>query len=320
MKKKVLITGVAGFIGYSYATKLLDQGYVVYGVDNFDNYYSILFKKYRIRNLKKYNKFHFKKIDIVNFKHLNNYLEKKKIDYVFHFAAQAGVRYSLINPNKYIQTNIVGFFNLMEIFKNKKIDRFFYASSSSVYGDSQKFPLRENEKINPRNIYGLSKKLNEIIGEFYSKQYKLNLTGLRFFTVYGEWGRPDMFLFKLFKSIKNKEKFYLNNFGNHRRDFTYIKDLVDILFKLMHRKDVKHNIYNISSNNPVNIKKIINNFKSKYNFDLIPISRHVADVLHTHGSNLKVSRKVNRKKLTKSEIGIKNTFDWYIKNKINKIS
>ena len=319
MKKKILITGVAGFIGYSLADKLLKKGHEIYGIDNYDNYYSIIFKKLRIKSLKKYKKFYFKKIDIVNYKSLSNYLVKKKFDFVFHFAAQAGVRYSLLNPNKYIQTNIVGFFNLMEIFKNKKIDRFFYASSSSVYGDSQKFPLRENEKINPRNIYGLSKKLNEIIGEFYSKQYKLNLTGLRFFTVYGEWGRPDMFLFKLFKSIINKEKFYLNNFGNHRRDFTYIKDLVDILFKLMHKKDIKHNIYNISSNNPVNIKKIINNFKSKYNFNLIPTSRHVADVLHTHGANSKVSGKVNKKILTKSEIGIKNTFDWYIKNKINKI-
>ena len=319
MKKKILITGVAGFIGYSLASKLLSQGYNVYGIDNFDNYYSVLFKKLRIKNLKKNKNFNFKKIDIINYKVLDNYLRKTNFEYVFHFAAQAGVRYSLINPNKYIQTNIVGFFNLMEIFKNKKVKRFFYASSSSVYGDSQKFPLKETEKINPINIYGFSKKLNEIIGEFYSKQYKLNLTALRFFTVYGEWGRPDMFLFKLFKAIKNKNKFYLNNFGNHKRDFTYINDLVDILIKLMLKKDNKHNIYNISSNNPINIKKIINIYKSKYPFNLIPTNRHVADVLHTHGSNLKVFRKVKKKKLTKSRKGIQNTFNWYIKNKIYKI-
>ena len=319
MKKKVLITGVAGFIGYSLASKLLSQGYNVYGIDNFDNYYSVLFKKLRIKNLKKNKNFNFKKIDIINYKVLDNYLRKTNFEYVFHFAAQAGVRYSLINPNKYIQTNIVGFFNLMEIFKNKKVKRFFYASSSSVYGDSQKFPLKEAEKINPINIYGFSKKLNELIGEFYSKQYKLNLTGLRFFTVYGEWGRPAMFLFKLFKAIKNKKKFYLNNFGNHKRDFTYINDLVDILSKLMLKKDYKHNIYNISSNNPINIKKIINNYKSKYKFNLIPTNRHIADVLHTHGSNLKVFRKIRKKKLTKSEKGIQNTFNWYIKNKIYKI-
>jgi len=319
MKKTILITGVAGFIGYSLANKLLENGHTIYGIDNYDNYYSILFKKFRIRNLNKNKRFHFKKIDIVHFKSLNNYLNNKKFDYVFHFAAQAGVRYSLINPNKYIQTNIIGFFNLMEIFKNKKIDRFFYASSSSVYGDSQKFPLKENDKINPKNIYGFSKKLNEIIGEFYSKQYKLNLTGLRFFTVYGEWGRPDMFLFKLFKAIKNKEKFYLNNFGNHKRDFTYIKDLIDVLAKLMLKKDIKHNIYNISSNNPINIKKIINHFKSKYSFSLIPTNKHIADVLHTHGSNKKVFLKVKKKKLTKSEKGIENTFNWYNKNKIYKI-
>ncbi len=319
MKKKILITGVAGFIGYSLASKLLSQGYNVYGIDNFDNYYSVLFKKLRIKNLKKNKNFNFKKIDIINYEVLDNYLRKTNFEYVFHFAAQAGVRYSLINPNKYIQTNIVGFFNLMEIFKNKKVKRFFYASSSSVYGDSQKFPLKETEKINPINIYGFSKKLNEIIGEFYSKQYKLNLTALRFFTVYGEWGRPDMFLFKLFKAIKNKNKFYLNNFGNHKRDFTYINDLVNILTKLMLKKDNKHNIYNISSNNPINIKKIINIYKSKYPFNLIPTNRHIADVLHTHGSNLKVFRKVKKKKLTKSRKGIQNTFNWYIKNKIYKI-
>ena len=319
MKKTILITGVAGFIGYSLANKLLENGHTIYGIDNYDNYYSILFKKFRIRNLNKNKRFHFKKIDIVQFKNLNKYLNNKKFDYVFHFAAQAGVRYSLINPNKYIQTNIVGFFNLMEIFKNKKIERFFYASSSSVYGDSQKFPLKENHEINPKNIYGFSKKLNEIIGEYYSKQYKLNLTGLRFFTVYGEWGRPDMFLFKLFKAIKNKEKFYLNNFGNHKRDFTYIKDLIDVLVKLMLKKDIKHNIYNISSNNPINIKKIINQFKSKYPFTLIPTNKHIADVLHTHGSNNKVFNKVKKKKLTESEKGIENTFKWYNKNKIYKI-
>ncbi len=211
------------------------------------------------------------------------------------------------------------FLILWKFLEKKKIKRFFYASSSSVYGDSTKFPLKENEKINPRNIYGFSKKLNEIISEFYSKQYQLNLTGLRFFTVYGEWGRPDMFLFKLFKAIKNKEKFFLNNFGNHKRDFTYVNDLVDILIKLMVKKDSKHNVYNISSNNPINIKKIINNFKSKYPLNLIPTNRHVADVLHTHGSNTKVFRKINKKKLTKSKKGIKNTFNWYIKNKIYKI-
>ena len=318
--KKILITGVAGFIGYSLAEQLLNKGFKVYGVDNFDNYYSIIFKKLRIRELKKNKKFVFKKIDITNNIKLNSYLSKINFDYVFHFAAQAGVRYSLIKPHKYIQTNIVGFFNMMEIFKNKKIKRFFYASSSSVYGDSDKFPLKENEKINPKNIYGFSKKLNESIAEFYSKQHSMNLTGLRFFTVYGEWGRPDMFLFKLFKAIKRKNQFYLNNHGNHKRDFTYIKDLVDILSKLMSKKDKRHNIYNLSSNNPVNIQKIINDFKSTNNFNLVSVDRHIADVLHTHGSNKKILKKTNKKKIVKSDIAIKNTFKWYNKNNIFKIS
>ena len=319
MRKKIFITGVAGFIGFSLASELLKKGYKVYGIDNFDKYYSVIYKRLRINNLKKNKNFIFKKIDIINYKNLNNFISKNKFEYVFHLAAQAGVRYSLVNPNKYIKSNILGFFNLMEIFKNKKLSRFFYASSSSVYGDSQKFPLKENRDINPKNIYGFSKKINEISADFYSKKYNFNLTGLRFFTVYGEWGRPDMFLFKLFKSIKNNEKFYLNNFGNHRRDFTYIKDLVNVLTKLMAKKDKRHMIYNIASNNPVNIKNIIKNFKKKHNFDLILVDRHLADVLHTHGSNLKIMKKINAKRMTDSKLGIKKNFNCYIKNKIFKI-
>lgn len=318
--KKIFITGVAGFIGYSLAAELLKRKYIVYGIDNFDNYYSVKFKKKRIQNLKKNKNFNFKNIDIIDFKKFDFFLKKIKIDYVFHLAAQAGVRYSLINPQKYIHTNINGFLNLMEIFKDKKIKRIFYASSSSVYGDSTNFPLKEIDKINPKNIYGFSKKLNEKIAIFYSKTYNIKLTGLRFFTVYGEWGRPDMFLFKLFKSINvKKTKFYLNNFGNHKRDFTYIGDLVKILLKLMSKNDKSHNIYNVCSNKPVNIKKIINKFKKNNKFKLMYVKRHVADVLHTHGSNLKILKKTKYKKFTKSDIGIKNSFDWYNKLKIYNI-
>ena len=207
MKKNILITGVAGFIGYSLALELLKKGYKIYGLDNFDNYYSIIFKKLRVKNLKKNKNFYFKKLDITNNKDLTKYLKLKRFDYVFHLAAQAGVRYSLINPSKYINTNILGFFNLMEIFKNQKIKRFFYASSSSVYGDNQNFPLKENELINPRNIYGFSKKLNEIIADFYSSQYKFNLTGLRFFTVYGEWGGQICSYLNYLNLLKIKKNF-----------------------------------------------------------------------------------------------------------------
>ena len=185
----------------------MKKGYKIYGLDNFDNYYSIIFKKLRVKNLKKNKNFYFKKLDITNNKDLTKYLKLKRFDYVFHLAAQAGVRYSLINPSKYINTNILGFFNLMEIFKNQKIKRFFYASSSSVYGDNQNFPLKENELINPRNIYGFSKKLNEIIADFYSSQYKFNLTGLRFFTVYGEWGGQICSYLNYLNLLKIKKNF-----------------------------------------------------------------------------------------------------------------
>ena len=194
---KIIITGVAGFIGFNLAKKLLQKKNTIYGIDNLDNYYSVSYKKKRLKELKKFKNFYFKKIDIIkiNKKHFKNI----KIDTVVHLAAQAGVRYSFNRPAKYIDTNIIGFLNLIKFSNQKKIKKILYASSSSVYGDSINFPLKESENLNPKNIYGISKKINEKTAELYSKIYKMNFIGLRFFTVFGEWGRPDMFMMKYLK-------------------------------------------------------------------------------------------------------------------------
>ena len=196
MKKKILITGVVGFIGYSLAIKLLKENYHVIGVDNFDDYYSTKLKKKRLSQLKKYSRFQIKVFNIEKYESFN-VIKKHNFDHIFHLAAQAGVRYSAINPKKYIKTNILGTINLFKFASTKKIKSIFFASSSSVYGDSKNFPLKENDKLYPKNIYATSKVINEITAKSFSKNYNMKIFGLRFFTVYGEWGRPDMLLFTI---------------------------------------------------------------------------------------------------------------------------
>ena len=206
---RILITGAAGFIGFSLAKRLLGLKKIkVYGIDNFDSYYSVKLKKKRISILKKYKNFFFEKIDITDKHKLKKFLRKKNFNYIFHFAAQAGVRYSFKNPIKYVNTNINGFINLIENLKYKP-NCFFYASSSSVYGDLKKFPAKENFTTFPLNIYGMSKVINETISQHISKVKKINFIGLRFYTVFGPWGRPDMFLLKIFNSIYNKKNFWI---------------------------------------------------------------------------------------------------------------
>ena len=318
--KKILITGVGGFIGSQLSIKLL-KNYKVIGIDNLDNYYSVKLKKLRIKILKKHSNFKFYKIDIRNIKSLNNIISKNNFDYVFHFAAQAGVRYSVIKPNKYTTTNIFGTLNLLNLLKNKKIKKIFLASSSSVYGDMKKFPTKETDKLNPKNHYANTKKINEYTGYYFSKVYNLNIYMLRLFTVYGPYGRPDMFLMKLFKSIYTKDKFYLNNNGNHERDFTYIYDVVHILTKLMKIKiKKKYDIFNICSNKPLNISKLLKHINSKIvKVKYTNISKNPLDVNKTHGSNNKVTKLINYKKFTDAKIGIKKLFEWYNDNEIYKL-
>ena len=315
---KIFITGVAGFIGFSLANSFLNKGHRVYGIDNLDQYYSIKIKKKRLNILKKYKNFVFNKVDIINYTKLFNTINNKKIDVIVHLAAQAGVRYSIINPNKYLDVNISGFMNLIKAIKNKKINKFIYASSSSVYGDSKKFPLKENDNLNPKNIYGLSKKINEEIANLKQYNFKINFIGLRFFTIFGEWGRPDMFMFKLFKAFFLKKTFYLNNYGNHIRDFTYIGDVKKIVEKLINKNISGHHIFNVCSNKPQNILKIVQKF-TKYNKTKVEmISINKADVLKTHGNNYKIKKFIKYKKFSNFDLLFTKTFEWYKKNKIYK--
>tara|TARA_E500000178_G_C17034127_1_gene762307 strand:+ start:761 stop:1732 length:972 start_codon:yes stop_codon:yes gene_type:complete len=320
---KVLITGVSGFIGFNLAKDLLvsKKNLTVYGIDNYDDYYSKNIKKIRTNNLKKFKNFKFFNIDIRNRKKIFNFFKKNKFKYIIHLAAQAGVRFSQIQPKKYIEVNIFGFLNLIDACLINKPEKFIYASSSSVYGDLKILPAKETNTLNPLNIYAISKKTNEIISRFYSNYHNLNFIGLRYFTVYGEWGRPDMFLFKLFKSYNMNKTFNLNNSGNHKRDFTYIKDAVEFTKRLVFKKDKKkkNEVFNICSNKPIKITKIISFFEKKIGkVKLKKVKRNKLDVKDTHGSNLKIKKYLRFKKFTNYEEGILNSYNWYKKNKIFK--
>ena len=315
---QILITGAAGFIGFNLSKYLLENSKLkVLGVDNLNNYYSRTLKLDRIKELKKFKNFKFEKIDITNKKRLNYFLGRRRISVIINLAAQAGVRYSLLKPTEFVENNILGFFNILNFAKKHNIKKILYASSSSVYGDSNSFPLNEKQNIKPKNIYALSKKINEEMANVFSSQFKISLIGLRFFTVYGEWGRPDMFMMKYLNSSYNtSKKFYLNNYGNHIRDFTYIKDACKIVAKLLFsKKSINNQIFNICSNKPINLSKIINKINKLTNKKprLLKRSLQKADVIKTHGSNKKIIKKIGKVKFTDIEIGLKRTVKWFVK-------
>ena len=320
-KKKILITGVAGFIGFALAEKLIKKNFIVYGIDNFDNYYSVKLKKKRIELLKKYNNFYFKKINFTKKNNIKLFFKGKKFETVVHLGAQAGVRYSLTNPDKYIDTNFIGFINIIENSIKNNIKKFIFASSSSVYGEQKNFPIKENIYLDPKNIYARTKKLNEEIAFDIYRLNKIDITGLRLFTVYGEWGRPDMFIMKFLKCLYNKEKLKLFNKGNHYRDFTYIDDVVEIISKLIIKKqNKKFKIFNICSNKPIHLRKLINIMvkQTKKIPNILLTNFQKADVLKTHGDNKKIKRYLKYYKFTKIEEGIKKTITWYKDNEIWK--
>ena len=315
---KILITGTCGFIGFNLSKKILEtKRFKVIGVDSLNNYYSIKLKKKRLSILKKYTNFKFYKININNYNKLKKIFTENKFKIIFHLAAQAGVRYSIINPEQFIKSNINGFSNILNLTKDfQKKTKIFYASSSSVYGENKKFPMKEHYELKPKNIYGLTKKFNEEMAYIYSKFYNLKLCGLRFFTVFGEWGRPDMFIMKYLNAFFFKKKFYLNNRGEHYRDFTYISDVVSIMLKLSKRNILKHNVYNICSNNPVYLKKIINFYKNNnIKPKIILRGLQSSDIIKTHGDNSLILKKIKKIKFTQIEVALKNTLRWYIRNK-----
>tara|TARA_B110000003_G_scaffold181797_1_gene180898 strand:- start:278 stop:1237 length:960 start_codon:yes stop_codon:yes gene_type:complete len=318
---KILITGAAGFIGFSFAKYLLEKDYKIIGLDNLNNYYDVNLKKKRLKQLSKSNNFKFYKVDLTEKIKIEKIFKNNKIDFIFHFAAQAGVRHSIDHPRKYIESNILGFYNLIENVKNYNIKRLFYASSSSVYGENKNFPLNEKENISPKNIYALSKKINEEIGYIFNKYYNTKLTGLRFFTVYGEWGRPDMMMMKFIDCFYKRKLFYLNNYGNHSRDFTYIGDVVNILYLLLtkQKKLKDFDLLNICSNQPINLKKIILFMKkNKINPKIKKVSLQKADILKTHGDNKKLLKIIKYKKFSNWQNSVEKTIVWYQKNMIKK--
>tara|TARA_B100001027_G_scaffold110259_1_gene76023 strand:+ start:1092 stop:1931 length:840 start_codon:yes stop_codon:yes gene_type:complete len=257
---KILITGCCGFIGFSLAKKLLlNKKNIIIGIDCLDRYYDVSLKKNRLKSLIKNDNFKFFKFNLKDKKKIDRVFDAQKINIVFHFAAQAGVRFSFSNPFKYIDDNFLSFMNILENIKKNRIKKFFFASSSSVYGDTKKIPSKEHDNLNEKNLYALSKTFNEKISQVYSEKYDLNICGLRFFTVYGEWGRPDMFMMKYINASIKKNFFYLYNYGKHKRDFTYIDDVTFFMEKIINNKRLKKfSIINISSSRPYSLYKVMN--------------------------------------------------------------
>ena len=320
---KVLVTGCAGFLGYHICDELLknNNSTSIIGVDSINDYYSQGIKKKRLKDLKKNKKFFFYKIDISNEKKLKKIFNNHKFEIIIHLAAQAGVRHALKDPESYLDSNIKGFLNLVDNLKNNSVKKFIFASSSSVYGEGKKFPQSEEMKPKPINIYSSTKLLNEEIIRDYSNISKIKFIGLRFFTIYGSHGRPDMFLFKLLKSIFKKNSFCLNNYGNHLRDFTHVDDVKMIIKKLINKKiRKKFQIFNICSNKSINILKLISAVSKITSISpkIIKIENHKADVLKPHGSNIKIKKYLNLKKFRNIYNELLPIVKWYKDNKFYK--
>jgi len=262
---KILVTGAAGFIGFHTCKKLCEEGYEITGIDNINNYYDTGLKERRLELLKGYNNFDFIKTDLTNKAELSKVFEKFKPDLVINLAAQPGVRYSITNPEVSIQSNIVSFFNLLECSKEFKIKKLIYASSSSVYGNSVKIPFSVKDNVDhPVSLYAATKKSNELMAYTYYHLYKIPMTGLRFFTVYGPWGRPDMAYFKFAERIMKGETIEIYNNGDMERDFTYIDDVTESISRLLKKTDdTEYRLFNIGGEHPVNLLKFTETLESK---------------------------------------------------------
>ncbi|MBM4762988.1 NAD-dependent epimerase [Bacillus sp. B15-48] len=261
--KPIFVTGCAGFIGFHLSKRLLDEGFHVLGIDNMNDYYNVRLKQDRLSLLQKHPNFIFVKGSIENLELLESLFDQYKFEIVIHLAAQAGVRYSLTNPHIYIQSNLVGFANILECCKNHQIKHLIYASSSSVYGENEKIPFSVSDRVDrPISLYAATKKSNELMAYTYSHLYDLPTTGLRFFTVYGPWGRPDMALFTFTDAIMKQEPIEIYNYGDMKRDFTYIDDVIESVYRLMKKAPPTdsfspYKIYNIGNNRPVQLHDFI---------------------------------------------------------------
>ena len=309
----ILVTGAAGFIGF-HTCLSLQKKHKVYGLDNLNNYYDVNLKKSRLKLLKKNKNFKFLKTDIEN-KNLYNKFKSIKLDLIINLAAQAGVRHSLKDPFSYINSNILGQTNLLEFAVKLNVKKFIYASSSSVYGGNKKMPFSVKHRVDkPISLYAASKKSSELLAECYSHLFKIKCIGLRFFTVYGPWGRPDMATFIFTKKIIENKKINIFNYGNMRRDFTYIDDIVEGIKGAVKLKgDYKHKIYNLGNNKPENLKKFISiiekKLKIKAKRNLLPIQP--GDVARTSANIDESKRELNFYPKTSIDEGIPRFVEWY---------
>jgi UDP-glucuronate 4-epimerase len=309
----IILTGAAGFIGFHTTLALLKKKINVYGIDDLNPYYDVRLKKDRLAILKKYENFHFLKKKIED-KRIHSFFKKKDIDVIINLAAQAGVRHSLKNPYVYVESNVLGQVNMLELAKNVEAKKFIYASSSSVYGGNKKMPFSVSQRVdNPISLYAATKKSSELVAECYSHLFNIKCIGLRFFTVYGPWGRPDMATFIFTKNIIEGKTLQIFNYGKMERDFTYIDDIVQGILGALKKNISNHKVYNLGNSNPEVllefvelIEKTLNKKAQKKLLPIQPgdVSKTFADITESK-KDLKFSPK------TKISEGIPKFISWY---------
>ena len=321
---KILVTGVAGFIGMHACIELLRKNNQVIGIDNFNDYYDPSLKKDRIKNIKDTKDFIFINCDITNEKKISEIFLNNQIDLVLHLAAQAGVRYSFKNPHTYIENNIKGFLNILECCRKYKIKRLVYASSSSVYGSSSDLPFNEIDNCNqPLNLYAVTKKSNELMAHAYSSLYDMRCIGIRFFTAYGPWGRPDMALSIFASSIMKDKPINVYNKGNMIRDFTYIDDIISGTIKIIEEIDniisrdqnkVSHNVFNLGNGNSATLLDYIKclevSLKKKAILNLLPMQK--GEMIETKANISKIRNYIDYSSTTGIDKGVEKFTSWYL--------
>jgi UDP-glucuronate 4-epimerase len=329
---KILVTGAAGFIGFHTSKQLLDRGDTVVGLDNFNDYYDVALKEARAAILDGYDDFSMARIDLADRSAMEALFAKEQFDKVVHLAAQAGVRYSIENPHSYIESNIVGTLHILEGCRHNEVKHLVYASSSSVYGANTTMPFSIHQNVDhPLALYGATKKANELMAHTYSNLYGLPTTGLRFFTVYGPFGRPDMALFMFTKNIIEGKPIDVFNYGNHKRDFTYIDDIVEGVVRTMDHTAqpneswdpatpdpgtsmAPYRIYNIGNSQPVDLMSYIgaveDRLGKKAEKNLLPLQP--GDVPDTWANTDDLVADVDYQPSTPVEVGVKNFVDWYL--------
>lgn len=321
MENKILITGAAGFIGFHLARQLLKDNITVYGIDNMNDYYDISLKEDRLAILEKYPTFHFYKVNIADKSALINIFEKEKPEIVVNLAAQAGVRYSITNPDAYVESNLIGFYNILEVCRSYPVKHLLFASSSSVYGEQKKTPFSTEDSVDkPVSFYAATKKSNELMAYSYSHLYGIKTTGLRFFTVYGPYGRPDMAYFSFAEKIMKDETILVYNHGNMYRDFTYIDDIIAGVIKMLPHPPKAdqdgncYSIYNIGNNHPESLMYFIELLEEKLGkkarIELIPMQP--GDVYQTYADISKLEKDFQFTPVTTLEMGIEKFANWYL--------